>query len=125
MVLLFKFTCAALLIDAIYTVQIPFRLSNVKQIALNDLSEYNDFGSLQDAFPDNAKTLPHILYKSQHLPDTCGFMFETKSSPYIFWKISCVVSKNKQEYISCAYGSITILHDEEVRLELDLLYMIL
>ena len=86
----------------------PFRLLNVKYTALDDLAKFNDFVNFQESISKHAETMPHTLYKSHHLPDTCGFWFEVLASSFITWEIDCVFSESQQTYITCASGCISL-----------------
>lgn len=79
--------CVVFLTRAVYTMNTlmiemdpSFSLLNVNHIALDDLRKFNDFVSFQDSFSKQAETLPHTLFKSQHLPDTCGFVFSAQKA---------------------------------------------
>ena len=121
--------CVVFLTHAVHTMNTlmieldpPFKLSNLNHIALDDLRKFNDFVSFQESFSKQAETLPHTLFKSQHLPDTCGFVFSAqKSNPLILWVINCVVSESQQTYITCAEGDI-LQGGEIIDVKLDILY---
>ena len=117
------FPCVLLFINAVRTMHtgtlVPSTTATLLNVPLDGLSKFNDIRSFQESFSKKAETLPHTLFKSQHLPEPCGFSFEALSSSNIGWQINCVP---EWPDIFCALGRIKILDDEKVRLKIQLLY---